>query len=133
MTSHHMEAPEGAAATEPVPAGTDQAAGSALLRALARAVDSVPGITQREASVGDFLRTLWKRPVPDGGWRPDSNGLHVEREGDEVSLTVALWVSGEHPGTALGIAQTVSSRVNRAIADLGLTAGHHHINVREVE
>ncbi|WP_269928612.1 hypothetical protein [Kocuria massiliensis] len=104
-----------------------------LLEVLARSIDAVPGVTRREPSVGDFLRTLWTRPRSAQAEAADTDGLRVVVEDSTATLTAALWVSGDVPDTALSIAWAVTTRVNQVIAAHGLTPGRHNISVREVE
>ncbi|WP_129660403.1 hypothetical protein [Rothia uropygialis] len=133
MTSHRPEAPAegnpvGSSRAEPNDTGT-----TALIADLARAVDEVPGVTRREPNVGDFLRTLWKKPVTGDQGSPDTKGMRLDVEEEIASLTVAVWVAGSTPGTALAIAQEVTSRINRTITEHGFKPGKHQVSVREVE
>lgn len=104
-----------------------------LLNVLARSIDAVPGVTRREPSMGDFIRTLWTRPRSARAEAADTNGLRVVVENSTATLTAALWVAEDISGTALNVARAVTIRVNQVITAHGLTPGRHNISVREVE
>ncbi|MDN5604359.1 hypothetical protein AB0Y14_07515 [Rothia sp. HC945] len=104
-----------------------------LLAAVARAVDAVPGVARREPSVGDFLRTLWKKPASAEDQAPDTRGLRLDQVDGKASLTVAVWVSRQAPGNPLMISQEVASRINHTLIERGVAPGSHQVIVREIE
>ncbi|RUQ21719.1 hypothetical protein [Kocuria sp. HSID16901] len=119
----------GTAAVSGTVISTDRPEG--LIEVLARSIDAVPGVTRREAGIGDFLRTLWKRqPTTEAD---ETHGLSLNQEGSTATLTAAVWVAEDSGVTALSIAQAVATRVNEVITAHGLTPGTHSISVREIE
>lgn len=125
MTSHHSTG-------SPV-SPTEEAGSTDLLAEVARTVDAVPGVARREPSVGDFLRTLWKKSTSAEDQAPDTQGLRLDQVDGKASLTVAVWMSREAPGNPLMVSQEVASRVNQTLIERGIAPGSHQIIVRETE